>query len=468
MLLGEGFLLLLSGGAMFVVISRAAGPDLLGEYSLVLAWMMLAGGLASFGIPEFIMREIGRLEVAAARHTAHGLLIGTVFSLVATLGMAVAVRLLDYAGPLRDALSIASLGLLPVTTAAICRSGFIARRQMHFVLAVAACESAIVAGINTVLVLTGHGIVALTTTLVAGKAIASALALFLLHRNVVPLRATFDRAFARELLGPIVTLGLLNALGMVSMRINTIMLSMWGSMTVVGHYAVATKLTEIALIGPSLFNQLMLPRLARRYATGSRHALGGLEASVASFFALAIPSGVGVIVFAEPILTLIFGGPFADAAMVLRVLMVCFLLDCFDGLLAVVLRAACRQDVDLRAYAANPVINVLTNFLTIPPWGGVGAAVAKLIATLCSASLRTWAVAREVASVGWFRLVAKPAVIALVAAGGTLPFLSTASGLWLAAAYALACALLLVATRAFSFHAIKATLADPGDRPASG
>jgi O-antigen/teichoic acid export membrane protein len=461
LLMGEGFLLLLSGGAMFVVISRCAGPDLLGEYSLVFAWMMLAGGLASFGIPEFIMRELGRLEAAGGRHAVHGMAIGSAFSVAATVLMAAVVPLFGYAAPLRSALWIASLALLPMMIAGICRAGFLARRQMHLLFAVAACETAIVVTINTALVLGGHGIVALTTTLLAGKLVASTLALFLLNRHAVPLRFEFDRAFARELLGPIVIFGLSNALGMVALRINTIMLSVWGTMAAVGQYAVATKLVEITLIVPSLFNQLMLPRLARRYATEGTRSLGGLEASFASFFALAIPAGVGVMVFAEPILTLIFGDRFAEAAAVLRVLMICFLVECLDGLLGVILKAAGRQDLDLRVYSANPVVNVLANFLTIPAWGGVGAGISKLVATLCSSSLRIFVVARAVAPMGWFRLAAKPAAIAAVAAACAVPLLGTVHGVVLAAGYTLACAALLAATRAFSFEALKAALGSP-------
>ena len=462
LLLGEGALLLLSGGAMFVVISRWAGPELLGEYALVFAWLMLAQGLASFGIPEFIMREIGRLADAGSKHAFHGMIIGAAFSVAATLMMAACVPLFDYSPALRNALWIASIALLPAMLSGICRAGFLAQRQMQWIFLIAACETLVVVSVNTYLVLTGHGVVELAATILAGKVLASVLSLWSFHRHAVALRWDFDLGFCKQLLPTIFTFGLGNALGMVSLRINAILLSVWGTMAAVGQYAVATKLTEIALIVPSLFNQLLLPRLARRYATEGHREFGDLEGSIRSFFALAIPTGIGVILFARPIVTLIFGDEFVDAVLVLQVLMVCFLVECLDGLLGVVLKAAGLQSLDVRVYSVNPIVTVSLSLIAIPFLGGVGAALSKLAATLCSSSLRIYAVAREVAPLGWFGIVAKPLAIAGAAAACSAVLVGVVPVAASALVYACTCSVLLWLTRVFSFDALKAALQGPG------
>ena len=57
--LGEAALSLVSSGVLFIIISRVSGPELLGTYALAFAWLTLFQGVSSFGIPEFLMREVG-------------------------------------------------------------------------------------------------------------------------------------------------------------------------------------------------------------------------------------------------------------------------------------------------------------------------------------------------------------------------------------------------------------------------
>ena len=60
LLLGEMAIVFASGVLVYVLISRASGPELLGQYSLVLSWLTLFQAFAGFGVSEWVMREIGR------------------------------------------------------------------------------------------------------------------------------------------------------------------------------------------------------------------------------------------------------------------------------------------------------------------------------------------------------------------------------------------------------------------------
>src|SRR5215469_15134714 len=75
-ILGEAALSLVSGGLLFIIISRVSGPELLGTYALAFAWLMLFQGVSSFGIPEFLMREVGAYGREAAEQVAHAMLLG--------------------------------------------------------------------------------------------------------------------------------------------------------------------------------------------------------------------------------------------------------------------------------------------------------------------------------------------------------------------------------------------------------
>ena len=105
--LGDAALSLLSGGVLFISISRLSGPELLGTYALAFAWLMLFQGVSSFGIPVFLMREVGAYGRNAAPYVAHAVLLGLGSGFVALCLMLAAV-------------------LIPAFLNTVCRSAFLA------------------------------------------------------------------------------------------------------------------------------------------------------------------------------------------------------------------------------------------------------------------------------------------------------------------------------------------------------
>ena len=130
---------------------------------------------------------------------------------------------------------------------------------------------------------------------------------------MLPGRPSFDPGFLRRTARTVFTFGVGNMLGMLTMRINTIMVSLWVNIATVGDYAAATKIMEIGMIIPSLIAQLLMSRLAYSFNTqGKRdpNRFGGGEQVV---FALVVPTCVGAWVFAGPILETLFGTGFGNA-----------------------------------------------------------------------------------------------------------------------------------------------------------
>jgi O-antigen/teichoic acid export membrane protein len=165
------------------------------------------------------------------------------------------------------------------------------------------------------------------------------------------------------------------------------MLSLWMPASVVGLYAAAAKLIDVVLLLPILLAHFMLPKLARAFAGGQPVGRGPI-ASLAFLLAVVAPLGLGLLLFAAPILRMLFGPGFEVAAPILRVLSVCLIVESVDILVSVVLKAAGRQHADVRMFALNPVSNTVLNIFLIPGLGSVGAAVSKLAAVSLSFTLR--------------------------------------------------------------------------------
>jgi O-antigen/teichoic acid export membrane protein len=416
---GEAAVFAFSGAVMFILISRVSGSELLGQYSLVFAWIMVFQAVGNFGIPEFLMREFGRFQQEESKYFSNGLILGLVSS-VAAIGLMIgAVYLSGYDSEIKQALTLGTVILVPFMVNMICRGGFIAHKKTDLIFKVALLECTLVLSVNVYLVLNGYGIVPLIQTLVAGKLISSLASLYLFSQYAVPWSWELDIQFCKKLLPSIFIFAVSNVLGLISMRANVIMLSWWGNLSMVGLYAAASKLIEFTFMLPSIFGQYLMPHIARTFKETSNYELKQFENSFYFLFATGIASGLGLILFADKVIYLLFGSTFEASVIVFRILLVLFLVECLDTMLGMVLKAADKQKQDVFLYASHPALNIIMNFILIPSLGGIGAALARLAGALTSCTLRYMYIARHIVRFSWFSLIIKPFFICASLVGCT-------------------------------------------------
>ena len=407
---GEALAFAGSGAIIFILISRLSGPELLGQYSLSLAWILLFQSIGGFGVSEYLMRELGRFEDQALKYFTHGGIIGLGASLTAMAIMAGMVQFFNYDSDLQTALMFGALVLAPMMVSGICRTGFLAKKRSEMALFIALTEMFIILSVNLFLILNGYGIVPLIMAYLAGKTISAVISLFLFHKFVTPLKWNFNPSFCRQLLPSIFTFAVSNILGLISMRINIIMLSWWTSMSTVGFYAAAGKLMEVVYLLLIIFAQLMLPQVSRTFSEKQSFDLRPFQKEFNALFSIAIPIGIGLLVFAEPAIKLVFGEGFQLSTNIFRILIVFFMVESLDAILGLILKAADRQNQDVRIFISNPLINIALNIILIPVLGGIGAALGKLAGGLLSCSLRYHYIYKNLVAYPWIQRIAPPVI----------------------------------------------------------
>ncbi|MGH7841066.1 MAG: polysaccharide biosynthesis C-terminal domain-containing protein [Candidatus Binataceae bacterium] len=462
--LGEAALSLVSSGVLFIIISRVSGPELLGTYALAFAWLMLFQGVSSFGIPEFLMREVGAYGRDAAGQVVHAILLGLGSGFAALCLMQAAVRLLGYPAYLVQVITIASLALIPAFLNTACRSVFLALRKMHLTFLALLVEVTIVMSASLYLLLSGYGAIALMATLVVAKVTSASIALTFLYCRVLPEGPPFNPRFLMRTARTVFTFGIANMLGMLTMRINTIMVSLWVDIATVGHFAAATKIMEIGLIIPNLFAQLLMTRIAYSFNTQGNRDPNRFGAWYQVLFAFVVPACVGGWVFAGLILETLFGTSFRNAVWILRILMIYLVIESVDTEMSVILQAAHRQREDVARLAFNPLTNIVLNVVLLPTLGTIGAAIGRVGGVGASATLRHLLIARELTAVNWFRFALKPALISIGVGSVCFSLLDVERPAWLLLFYVAVTAVLLRISSSFSPSAIKDMLSFPSSQ----
>jgi O-antigen/teichoic acid export membrane protein len=169
--------------------------------------------------------------------------------------------------------------------------------------------------------------------------------------------------------------------------VDTILLALWRGDREVGIYQSVFKIATLVLIVPDIAVNTMMPVLARLNATNEAkwHSQGRLLYKV--LYLLSLPAAVVLFVYADQILTVVYGGgAFSEAAPLLRVFAAIILVRFGADAYALMLTTSGRQSVRMKIVMAGTVVNICLNAFMIPRFGAWGAAEVSLV-TNCVVAL---------------------------------------------------------------------------------
>jgi polysaccharide transporter, PST family len=197
----------------------------------------------------------------------------------------------------------------------------------------------------------------------------------------------FSLARARTMLTASWPLLLSSLLIMVYMRTDQVLLGTLGTKAVVGQYSVAVKLSEIWYAIPSIICASVMPRLLRSKEVAPQayyHRLGRLYDLMATF---SIAIAVCVSFAAKYIIAALFGATYLPAASILAVHIWTGPFVFIGIVSGMQILHEDNARISLQRTAVGAIANVGLNLMLIPRFGGMGSAVATLIAQILSAYL---------------------------------------------------------------------------------
>jgi O-antigen/teichoic acid export membrane protein len=157
----------------------------------------------------------------------------------------------------------------------------------------------------------------------------------------------------------------------------------------------------------------------------------GFELAIKTVVALMLPVGLGLALFAEPVIETLYGAEYDGAVTPLRVLGVMTALWGVNATIVTILVSRDRPDVYTVPALIALVPNLVLSALLIPPHGANGAAIAAVAASALLVVLVVPRTAQLFGSVAWGRILAAP-VAAGAAMAATATVLSSAP--WVLAA----------------------------------
>jgi polysaccharide transporter, PST family len=377
-LLGERVLVMLTGMIVGIWVARSLGPADFGTYSFVVSFVALFGFLPTFGLQGIVTREL--ISSRDNRATILGTVvvmraIGCLIGLVSIVTLAL---LRDDSSTVTIMMIIVAFGL-PFDAFSVIDLWFQAQAQNKYNVLARGSALLLTMLLKVILILTGAPLVMFAFAEVAQQ-VLKATGFVAAYRWSGERMRTWQRNWplGRTLLRQSWPLMLSSAGALVYLKIDQVMLGDMVGPVEVGVYSVAARISEVfyflpMTIGTALFPAMMHSRTleTRVYHTRLQHAY-----TLMAWMATAV--AVVVTLAAGPVIATLYGPEYSAAGTILAV----HIWTCpavFMG--AVLNKWLIAEDLlffALTRHGLGAVVNVGLNFVLIPRYGGLGAAIATL------------------------------------------------------------------------------------------
>jgi O-antigen/teichoic acid export membrane protein len=422
------------------VVARALGATEFGQFASALATFQLSLAFVDLGFSIVLTREMAQRPHERGALTRSATQIGLLWSAFIAVLLAGLALASGPSGVREQCLLVLSAGVA-LSGFGHARSIFMVifdTRRIAFVDLTVTGTQLIAAAVLAAL---GAGAVTIAATYAVAQIANALISAALAYRRVDAGRPTWaDRI---RMLRDALPVGVASVLASLYFVIGLVVLGWLITGPELGHFAAAAKVFALAIAVPSLLAGGTLGGLAS--VAHQRDALEGAAARVAHWIgATGLPVTVGIAVFAEPLMRLLFGADYTAAASVLRIFMVTATLSLAANVLGPVLNALriVRPQLVFNTIALG--ISITGLLIVVPHYGVEGAAWTGVAAEIVIVGYAVVYLRHRVSLLAVLLGAARPALSVAAAAAVALPLLGSPLLAAAAALAALVCVGLLV------------------------
>lgn len=407
-------------------ITRYLGVAGFGQYTTIFAYVTTFAVLADFGFTTILVREIAKAKEDPSLIASNIFTFRTFFGFLVFLIAFLVALLLPYPALVKAGIFVIAIATFFLTLNATLVGVFQAQLKMERAVLGDVVGRFLIWLLILLVIHFKGSLVTLLWIYVIGNFV-NLLVSFWLVRAYAKIKFIFDWARWQQLAKEAWPLGIATILGVVSFKIDTVILSLFKNSTDVGIYGAAYKMFDFIVVLPAIFMGNVFPIITRYLNENDPRAKDVIQRSFNFLSLMAWPAFLGIFFLAKPIIGLVAGQEFLETStlqvgqiavnsvFVLQVLSFAVFLFFMTNLYPPLLIARGLQKVLILPYLSAAIFNVVANIIFIPHFSYLAAAVITFLTELIVLIINiylVWKYLRFVPSLSyWARIV--PAALAL-------------------------------------------------------
>ena len=407
--------------ALMAVLAREEGAAGLGVFVFALAWSELATTPIGMGLDRYFLRRVAaeRAELERGLSNVFALKLARAVPIVAA--SCVLAWAIGYDGDTLVAIYVLTIAFLLDSFSYTVFAAFNAVERGDLVGLTLVAQRIISGGVGIALLIAGYGVVEVAFGFVGASLVAFVFGLVLLVRQVERPRIVFPAATRKKLRLRSRAFAVQEVLSVGIARLDAVLLALIASSTVVGLYGAAYRLLESTVFIPGALQGAFVAMFTYLDDRSDPTIKAAFGRAIKLAVVLLTPCAVPLAVVPGPILELLFGDEFGQAATALRLLAPCVVLLGIVLLSGSLIASRLDPKILVFQYGIALVVNVALNLALIPALDETGAAIAMLATQLLFAVLMLRVAIPAVGGLNVVETLAAPLAAAVVMAAVLVP-----------------------------------------------
>lgn len=365
---------------LIIHLPRSLGAAGYGQFNFATSFMAIFALFIDFGTTTLVTREVARDRARASAYLTNVLVLKTVTALIAYVALMGTIVLLRRPPEIVHLMYILGIGMVLASVSKLLDSILQGFEKVHYHAWGEVMDKVLGTAIILALLARGFGLSTIIWSMTVVQGIHIVRSAYWVLRLVRPRLSLLKLGFSREVMSASLPFFLFAVFARVYDKIDVTMLGLMTSDEVVGWYGAAYRLFGSLFFIPHIFYTVTFPVLSRLWAQNPRAYHQAVHRGFALLSAAAVGVCVSTLMLAGPVVDLLYTQEkFPGTATALRVLALALLLQYLNTMVVMVLQTTDRQSQWMRAGAVAAAVNPAINYLLIPIFGHIGAAITTVL-----------------------------------------------------------------------------------------
>ncbi|MBK6328287.1 MAG: flippase [Chloroflexi bacterium] len=405
--LSQGLLLLSSLG-IYILVGRQMGPDGLGQFSFVMAYIGLFTFLPDLGLNLFLIREVSRDPGMVRYYMGYAFVLVLILSPISFVITVCLSQALKFDEIVRQSIYLGAGWVIVGAYLALFRASFHAYEKMEYETTMVLTERA-TAFVGSVLALVlGMGVVGLIGVQFLARLVALVVAgvVFVVKIDAFP-RLTFNYDVSFRMLKKSLPFAVNALTTTIYIQLDLVLLGVWWGDEASGYYRAATSLIIPLVVIATSLNVAIFPNMARSFYISLDQTKYLLAVAIRYLFMIGWPLALGIALLSPAIIHFVYGAAFTPSVLALRILALIVPMRFVNNAMGSGLTAVNRQGVRSTIILISAGLNLLLNIILIPRFSFIGASYSTLGTEIVILISLLWSVSKYVGHLQMTGLISK-------------------------------------------------------------
>ncbi|MBE8987317.1 oligosaccharide flippase family protein [Nostoc sp. LEGE 12450] len=362
-------------------IARTLGAEALGQYLLAYSYYFIFVGIASQGLKILFTRELAREPEKTPVYLMSGTWLQLIFSFFSYGALVVIVFLLPYSSKTSTVCYIMGLTIIPFALSNITEAIFQAKEKMHLIAIATVPVYVLRLLIMIWAIQLKYGIEYLGAILFFSETLILVIEWIIITR-FVRIQWQIDGDFVWNIIKTARTFFAIEAIAVISSRIQILILSLLGNEFLVGLFGGIAQLLQPFLIIANSIIVAMFPRLSQVVDQGWKKQQQIAESFIEILLAMGLPLFLGLLFFGKDLLVFVYDSSFAQGSLALSITAISLLFLPFIRTLCYLLVANHFEIINLREVVITTILGSLAGVVLVSQYQLLGAAIMSLLMTI--------------------------------------------------------------------------------------